>query len=55
MRLFSGDGMEGGKRGVFVSVLALRPFSCHYETDVCCEAVNLQDLLLIRWQRQPSR
>lgn len=53
---WSGDGGEREKKCVceFHCVPA-NSFLVIIEIDVCCGAVNLQDLLLIKRQRQPSR
>lgn len=47
----------GGGLCVYVCVFHCVPVSSFLviiEIDVCCGAVNLQDLLLIKRQRQPS-
>lgn len=59
--VFGGEGPWGllvmTERGVCVCVFYCVPvnsFLVIIEIDVCCGAVNLQDLLLIKRQRQPS-
>lgn len=46
-------GDDGGGVGLFHCV-PVNSFLVIIEIDVCCGAVNLQDLLLIKRQRQPS-
>lgn len=56
--LWSGEGGEegGGKKNTLsFHCVPSNSFLVIIEIDVCCGAVNLQDLLLIKRQRQPSR
>lgn len=55
--LWSGEGGEEGKKNPTLSFHCVpsNSFLVIIEIDVCCGAVNLQDLLLIKRQRQPSR
>lgn len=47
---------EGGKKNTLsFHCVPSNSFLVIIEIDVCCGAVNLQDLLLIKRQRQPSR